>query len=79
MRFTNFSPCILCLNTLDFKFFVFKHFVKQLLVANNMFIVAEFVFATDFLRYGYCETISNVFWLILRFHQPLIFLYGKGF
>jgi len=49
------------------------------LITNNLFIVAEFVFATDFWRYGFCEIIPNVFWLILWFQQPLIFLYGRSF
>jgi hypothetical protein len=79
LRFTNCSPYIFCLNTLEVKFFVFKRCVKQLLKTNNLFIVPEFVFATDFWRYGYCEFIFNVFWLILWFQQSLIFLYGRGF
>jgi len=80
MTFTNCSPYILCLNTLEFKFFFkFKNRVKQLLIANYLFIFAEFIFVTDFWSYGYCEIISNVFRLILWFQQPFIFLYGRSF
>lgn len=79
MKFTNCSPYILSLNVLEVKFSVFNHCVKQLLLANNLFIVTEFIFVTDFLRYRCCEFIYNVFRLILWFQQSLIFLYGKVF